>query len=402
MGKLRALLILGAVLGPCIIRAADDESAPPSLQLVISVAEQKLAVVKDGGLVRKYPISTSKFGLGDTFNSYRTPLGQMRICDKVGDDLPIGSVLKSRNATGEILPVNAPGRDPIVTRILWLEGLESGNSNARSRGIYIHGTVEESKLGQPVSYGCIRMRSQDVIEVFNEAPVGTPVEIITERFPRFRKVTPPTETLFASNDNITTVFGPRGMVVVRTGRGKAPVAAKPPETPAAADLARVAAAKPTPPPKTADLPAKAIAQTAPPPPVAEGPTVLIPTARSGGRLKVAATRLPSAPVADQPHVILNMGGSILMADFAPKAKPAPLPPPAAPAPAPVIAPEPPPVRALRTPRLLALNLSAISFSLISDEAAPAPTLDALSDHILHPPTPQMRLAFRAGLPDPDL
>lgn len=188
-------------MGSAVVLAEDDADGPPPLEIVISVAEQKLALVKDGGLVRKYPISTSKFGLGDSFNSYKTPLGRLRVCDKIGDHLALGAVLKSRNATGEILPVNSPGRDPIVTRILWLDGLEPGNSNAKSRGIYIHGTVEESKLGQPVSYGCIRMRSRDVVELFDETPVGTPVEIITDRFPRFRKAAPKTEVLFASNEN---------------------------------------------------------------------------------------------------------------------------------------------------------------------------------------------------------
>ena len=211
-------ILIATCLGSVVVLAEDDAVAPPSLEIVISVAEQKLAVLKDGGLVRKYPISTSKFGLGDAYNSYKTPLGRLRVSDKIGDGLPYGSVLKSRNATGEILPVNAPGRDPIVTRILWLEGLESCNAAAKSRGIYIHGTVEESRLGQPVSYGCIRMRSVDVVELFDETPIGTPVEIIEARFPRFRKATAQPEILIASRETVTTV-GPHGMITVKTVRG---------------------------------------------------------------------------------------------------------------------------------------------------------------------------------------
>jgi lipoprotein-anchoring transpeptidase ErfK/SrfK len=91
----------------------------------------------------------------------------MRVRKKIGHDMPAGTVFKSRVPTGEILPVDAPGRDPIVTRILWLDGLEPRNRNAFSRYIYIHGTPEERNIGLPVSYGCIRMRSNDVIELFD-------------------------------------------------------------------------------------------------------------------------------------------------------------------------------------------------------------------------------------------
>lgn len=159
-------------------------SAKPTLEILVSVADQKLALVQDGVVVKRFLISTSRFGVGDNYGSYRTPLGKLRICDKVGDKLPEGAVFKKRVPTGEILPVNSPGRDPIVTRILWLDGMEPGNSRARERGIYIHGTPVERQIGRPVSYGCIRMRSCDVVEVYDAVPVGTPVTITMERLPR--------------------------------------------------------------------------------------------------------------------------------------------------------------------------------------------------------------------------
>ncbi|MGV3533267.1 MAG: L,D-transpeptidase family protein, partial [Chthoniobacteraceae bacterium] len=165
----------------------------------VGVAEQRMVLLRDGELVEKYPISTSKFGLGDAFGSYRTPLGRMRVCEKYGDGLPLGAVLKGRHATGEILPVNAPGRDPIVTRILWLEGTEPHNRNARPRGIYIHGTPEEVRLGQPVSWGCIRMRSSDVAALFDLVPIGTPVVITEERLPRVPRYRPDRTLLAAYN-----------------------------------------------------------------------------------------------------------------------------------------------------------------------------------------------------------
>ena len=145
--------------------------------LVVSVPDQTLAVV-DGGVVReRYKISTSKFGLGDKPNSYATPLGSLEIASKIGGNAPVGTVFKSRRPTGEILKPNAPGRDPIVTRILWLRGLERDNARAYSRGIYIHGTPVENLIGRPVSYGCIRMRSSDVSRLFDSVRVGTKIEI---------------------------------------------------------------------------------------------------------------------------------------------------------------------------------------------------------------------------------
>ena len=165
------------------------------MEVLISIADQKMAVLRDGGLLQKYQISTSRFGAGDAYRSYKTPLGRLRVCDKVGNDLMSGAVIKHREATGEVLDVNAPGRDPIVTRILWLDGMEEQNRNAKARGIYIHGTPEEKKIGEPMSWGCIRMRSKDVMELFDEIPVGTTVFISPERLPKLRKYEPPKPVL---------------------------------------------------------------------------------------------------------------------------------------------------------------------------------------------------------------
>ncbi|MCX7712447.1 MAG: L,D-transpeptidase [Chthoniobacterales bacterium] len=147
-------------------------------EIWISVPEQKLILTRDRKPIAEYKISTSKFGLGDQPGSYATPLGQLRIRKKIGDGLPIGAVLKSRQPTGEILPPNAPGRDPIVTRILWLEGLEPQNQNSFNRFIYIHGTPQEKLLGNPSSFGCIRMASRDIINLFDSIGVGTRVYIL--------------------------------------------------------------------------------------------------------------------------------------------------------------------------------------------------------------------------------
>ena len=149
-----------------------------STAIIVSVTEQKLAVIENGQRVAQFAVSTSKFGLGDRPSSYATPLGLLEVASKVGAGAPEGAVFKSQHFTGEILRPNSPGRDPIVTRILHLRGLEASNARAFDRGIYIHGTPEEWKIGRPASYGCIRMRSRDVVRVFDAAPVGTRIEIV--------------------------------------------------------------------------------------------------------------------------------------------------------------------------------------------------------------------------------
>lgn len=157
---------------------AGRSTAQAGTSVIVSVRDQQLAIIQDGARKATFPVSTSKFGLGDRPRSFSTPLGSMQIAEKIGGGAPIGAVFKSRRRTGEVLRPNSPGRDPIVTRILWLRGLESQNSRAYSRNIYIHGTAEERKIGRPASYGCIRMRSKDVVRVFDSVPVGTRVEVI--------------------------------------------------------------------------------------------------------------------------------------------------------------------------------------------------------------------------------
>ena len=161
-------------------------------KIIVSVPDQELLLLRDEIPIAIYPVSTSKFGLSDQPNSNGTPLGEFRIHTKIGDGLPLGAVLKSRRPTGEIIPVNAPGRDPIVTRILWLEGREAKNRNASSRFIYIHGTPEERTIGQPASYGCIRMRSQDVAALYGIVGTGARVRITTDHLPPRPQPTTPT------------------------------------------------------------------------------------------------------------------------------------------------------------------------------------------------------------------
>jgi lipoprotein-anchoring transpeptidase ErfK/SrfK len=148
--------------------------------VIISVPQQRMALLDNGALLTTYPVSTSKFALGDSPGSRSTPLGELEIAEKIGGSAPSGAVFKDRRRTGEILPPDAPGRDPIVTRILWLRGREAQNANAYSRFIYIHGTPEERNVGRPASYGCVRMRSRDVIQLYDIVGRGTKVTIVNE------------------------------------------------------------------------------------------------------------------------------------------------------------------------------------------------------------------------------
>ena len=153
--------------------------ASPDLrhQVIISIPEQRMALLNDGAPLATYPVSTSKFGLGDLPGTSWTPLGRLEIAKKIGAGAPSGAAFKDRRPTGEIVLPDAPGRDIIVTRILWLRGEEAQNQRAYSRFIYIHGTPEERNIGLPVSYGCVRMRSQDVIELFDIVGNGAQVRI---------------------------------------------------------------------------------------------------------------------------------------------------------------------------------------------------------------------------------
>jgi lipoprotein-anchoring transpeptidase ErfK/SrfK len=164
-------LVIGVLLASC---AAPDTQH----HIVISTRDQKLAVLDRGTPMATYPVSTSKFGLGDYLRSSRTPLGQLEVAKKIGDNAPLGAVFKDRIRTGEIVAPNSPGRDPIVTRILWLRGREAQNANAFGRYIYIHGTPEERLIGTPASYGCIRMRSTDIVQLYNIVGVGAAVTIV--------------------------------------------------------------------------------------------------------------------------------------------------------------------------------------------------------------------------------
>ena len=169
----RTVCALGVLLGANSCTTPDTRH-----HVVISVPEQRMALLDQGSLMATYPVSTSKFAIGDWPGSRGTPLGELEIARKIGGSAPLGAVFKDRRRTGEVLMPDAPGRDPIVTRILWLRGKEAQNANAYGRYIYIHGTPEERNIGTPASYGCVRMRSSDVIALYDIVGQGARVSIV--------------------------------------------------------------------------------------------------------------------------------------------------------------------------------------------------------------------------------
>ena len=146
----------------------------------ISVARQRLTLKRGGKSERTFRISTSKFGLGSEEGSMKTPVGRFRIADKIGAGEPIETAYKARvpiPATPDALKSD----DLIMSRIMWLDGVEATNANTHARYIYIHGTNHEDQIGTPASHGCIRMRNADVAEVFDLVEVGTQVVIAPPR-----------------------------------------------------------------------------------------------------------------------------------------------------------------------------------------------------------------------------
>ncbi|MGI9113433.1 MAG: murein L,D-transpeptidase [Chthoniobacterales bacterium] len=142
----------------------------------VSVLKQELKLRRGRKIIRRYPVSTSRFGLGTRQGSNKTPLGKFRISDKIGEEMPSRTIFVGRLPLGPDDP--PPGtNDLVLSRILWLDGVEGHNANTRERFIYIHGTRHEDKIGLPDSHGCVRMRNADVIELFDLVEVGTPVTI---------------------------------------------------------------------------------------------------------------------------------------------------------------------------------------------------------------------------------
>jgi L,D-transpeptidase YbiS len=150
----------------------------PDPLIRISVADQRLDLLDGEAVLASYPVSTSRFGLGSEEGSMKTPLGKFKIGEKIGADFPSGTVFRDRVPLAPEDP-SPPTDDLVLSRILWLDGLDVHNLNTRERFIYIHGTNHEQEIGQPASHGCIRMKNADLIALFEQVPLGAEVVIET-------------------------------------------------------------------------------------------------------------------------------------------------------------------------------------------------------------------------------
>lgn len=146
-------------------------------RLEVSIATQTLSLWDGPRLVKQWPCSTSKYGIGFAPGSNQTPLGAFRVMEKHGDGMPKGTIFKSRKPVGEWQAGAATDEDLILSRILWLEGCEERNANTKERYIYIHGTNGEPQIGQRASHGCIRLKNADVADLYEVVELGTPVWI---------------------------------------------------------------------------------------------------------------------------------------------------------------------------------------------------------------------------------
>lgn len=160
------------------MQIADSGSSEGDRRAEVSVADQRLRVLEGSEEVASFSVSTSKFGLGSEEGSHKTPLGEFEVGEKIGAGEPLRTVFRSRLPVGVYDPGQPIEGDMVLSRILWLHGLEEGNANTRERYIYIHGTNQEAAIGEPASIGCVRMRNEDVIELFELLGVGARVCIV--------------------------------------------------------------------------------------------------------------------------------------------------------------------------------------------------------------------------------
>ena len=155
--------------------------------LYVGIRRQRMYYFKNNQIVSSYPISTSSKGAGNQMGSYKTPTGLHQIAEKIGDNAPLGTLFINKKNTGKVVLINKSEtpvkKDEITSRVLSLKGLQQDINKGKkfdtfSRGIYIHGTSDEASIGQPSSHGCVRMKNDDIMELFDLLSVGTKVVLL--------------------------------------------------------------------------------------------------------------------------------------------------------------------------------------------------------------------------------
>ncbi|MDP3849320.1 MAG: L,D-transpeptidase family protein [Luteolibacter sp.] len=182
----------------------------PPRRLVVSIDDQTLRVTQMDACLHVFPVSTAIKGMGGTKDSYRTPTGRFRICEKIGGDQASGTIFKARVPVGQWQAGHSPDADLVLTRILRLDGLDADNANTLERCVYIHGTNREDLIGEPAGHGCVRLRNADMIELFDMVSENDPVEILPATRRRGK-------LLFVTFESVLTALD--GMRELARGRG---------------------------------------------------------------------------------------------------------------------------------------------------------------------------------------
>lgn len=171
-------------------------------RLVVSIDDQTLRVCEGGSCLREFQVSTAIKGMGCAKGSHRTPTGNFRICEKIGAGHPPGTIFRARVPVGQWSAGESPEADLVLTRILRLDGMDSNNANTLERFIYIHGTNREDLVGQPAGHGCIRLRNEEMIELFDMVAENDLLEIQPASRRRGKLLFIPFEPLLVSLDGI--------------------------------------------------------------------------------------------------------------------------------------------------------------------------------------------------------
>lgn len=171
-------VLAGRRFYPVVTLMQTREQNAGESSIEISISAQHLRVFQGKRQLASFVVSTSRFGVGSREGSNKTPLGDFEVGEKIGDGAQLMTVFKARKPVGVHDCQQASEGDLVMTRILWLHGCEEDNANTRGRYIYIHGTNHEQDLGQPASFGCIRMGNKDVVSLFGMVDVGGKVRIV--------------------------------------------------------------------------------------------------------------------------------------------------------------------------------------------------------------------------------
>ena len=147
----------------------------PKLLIEVSISKQNVTLTQEGQILFKAPVSTAANGPGFKEGSYQTPTGHFLVRERIGEGAPLCTSFKGR--LPRTVWKGEKSNDAILTRILWIEGLDDQNSNTYRRYIYFHGTHAENMIGQPASHGCIRLKNKDMLTLFDLTPIGTSVKI---------------------------------------------------------------------------------------------------------------------------------------------------------------------------------------------------------------------------------